>query len=162
MDEQEQRTDAQTVTSGVTEAGPDGALEQIRELIVQPRAQRIERALEALDRRREAEASEMRRSVDRSLERLDSFAKKEADVLGEHLSVERRERVAALQSLAEEARKQVRGIEERLGQLEETIASTARELREQMLDQFREFTNEVHRWQDGHRPSESEGSAQTH
>jgi hypothetical protein len=39
-------------------------------------------------------------------------------------------------------------VEGRLVKLEDSVASAAREMREQILDQFREFTAEVQRWKE--------------
>jgi hypothetical protein len=50
--------------------------------------------------------------------------------------------------VARESRDQIRSLEQRVAQLEETVARTQRELREQLLDQAKSFVDEVRRARD--------------
>jgi hypothetical protein len=125
-----------------------GGLRQIQRIIVDPRVRELQASLDTLDQRRLRDLTDLRKELDRTINRSDDFIKKESSVLGERLAAEKHERGKMVDERARELQARIQSLEERLEKVDERLGSGLRELRQLVLDQYREYAQELRSWRE--------------
>jgi DNA anti-recombination protein RmuC len=116
-----------------------GALENIREILVGSPLRDVERKLVRLEERlRHAQATGLE-ELNGRLEALERLVKHEADALGARLQAERVAREEATHALAQQLKELAGALEKRLTQLDDQATRGQRELHHQLLEHAREL-----------------------
>jgi hypothetical protein len=139
---------------GVLEAGdpsspgaPDQAagasLDKVRDILFGVQAREFERRFARLEERLTRETHELKEDVRRRLEALETYARHENEALAEQIRTEQSARVDAGRNLSAEIASVAKGFEERATALDEQLAKSRRETRQQLLEQYQRVSDEI-------------------
>jgi DNA anti-recombination protein RmuC len=128
-------------------AGPDakgGAnLEKIRDILFGAQVDDFEKKFARLEERLLKETADSRAETKKRFDSLESFIRKEVESLADRLRGEQEERMDAGKDISRELRETAKGLEKKLGSLDEQATRSQRELRQQILDQSKTLTEEI-------------------
>jgi hypothetical protein len=124
------------------------SLEQVREILFGAQHRDLTRRLARTDVHFAAMGEEIRREVARRLDLLDSFIRSELEGLTRAGEAHRSAQSAGLEHATREARDGIRSLDQRVAKLEEAMARTQHDFRQQLLDQAKSFVEEVRRARD--------------
>jgi hypothetical protein len=124
------------------------SIEQVRDLLFGGQMRMVDARIQSLDERLAHETSSMRADFERQITELDSAIKKELARHAERLIAERTKRVDDLKALSAELRDSLRSLEKRHTNLEEAAGMADADLRDHLLKQGANFTNELARTSD--------------
>ena len=138
---------AQALAKGAEQDGGDlpggGNIDRIRDIIFGNQMRDYERRFVRLEERLLKESADLREDVKRRFDQLDQYTRNEVDALSERLKSEHSARGAALTELTRELRDLAKTTEKRTTQLDEHATKNARELRQQLLDQARQLSDDL-------------------
>jgi hypothetical protein len=121
------------------------SIEQVRDLLFGGQMRMVDQRIQSLDERLAHETSSMRADFERQVTELDNAIKKELARHAERLIAERTKRVDDLKALSAELRDSIRSLEKRHTGLEEAAGLADADLRDHLLKQGANFTNELNR-----------------
>ncbi|MEP6470791.1 MAG: hypothetical protein ABJC28_02160 [Acidobacteriota bacterium] len=128
-------------------AGTDKAgganLEKIRDILFGAQVDDFEKKFARLEERLLKETADSRAETKKRFDSLESFIRKEVESLADRLRGEQEERMDAGKDLSRELRETAKGLEKKLGALDEQATRSQRELRQQILDQSKALTEEI-------------------
>ena len=132
--------------AGVSE--PDGgtsvaSLEKVRDLLFGVQMRDYDRKFARLEERLIQETSDLREEVKKRLATIDQFIRKEVESLSDRLQAEQQERSRGSQDLSRELKETTQTFEKKTTQLDELIARTQRELRQQLHDHHQELGDDI-------------------
>ena len=122
---------------------PDG-LAQLREILFGPTVRDVERRLQRADAHLIARAQELELEHRRRIDVVEAHLRKETEMLGARFERESVEKGETVRAIAREQRETTAAVDQRMSKLEETILRVQRELRDQLLDQAKQFLDEIH------------------
>ena len=129
-------------------AGPDqdesGNIDKIREIIFGGHMRDYDKRFTRLEERLIKEAADLREETKRRFEVLEIFIKHEFEALAERLQTEQRHREESMQGLSRALTDTGQALEAKLLQFDEGSARAQRDLRQQILDQSRSLSEEIH------------------
>jgi hypothetical protein len=128
-----------------TQGAVASSLEQVREILVGAQHREFARRLARTDAHVSLQAEELRADARRRLEVLEAHLRSESDAVSARFESQRAAQAEALQSLGREVRDALGLLERRVQRLEEAMARSQREFRQQILDQAKGFLEEVGR-----------------
>jgi hypothetical protein len=123
---------------------PEGAnIDKIRDILFGAQRREFEKRLSRLEERLTKEATDLRDEIRRRFDAIENYAKKEIESLGERLKTEQVERIQAVKEVAKELKDASNGLDKKIIQTDEQTAKKLREIRQQLLDQSKELTDEI-------------------
>ena len=123
---------------------PEGAnIDKIRDILFGAQRREFEKRLSRLEERLTKEATDLRDEIRRRFDAIENYAKKEIESLGERLKTEQVERIQAVKEVAKELKDASNGLDKKIIQTDEQTAKKLREIRQQLLDQSKELTDEL-------------------
>lgn len=137
-------------SAGRKEAAPPGTdaagganLEKIRDILFGAQVDDFEKKFARLEERLLKETADSRAETKKRFDSLESFIRKEVESLADRLRGEQEERMDAGKDISRELRETAKGLEKKLGSLDEQTTRSQRELRQQILDQSKALTEEI-------------------
>jgi uncharacterized membrane protein YccC len=120
-----------------------GNVERIRDILFGSQMRDYDGRFQRLDERLSREAGEMRSEVQRHLQTLESFMKSEFESVSHRLQAEQAERMQATEHLLQQVAETARGLELKIGHLDQQAAQDIRDLRERLLEQAKTWSAEL-------------------
>lgn len=139
----EHEASAAHVESAIT-----NSLEQVRDILCGAQLRELARRLSHTDAQLAAQAEELRSEARRRLDVLEAHVRREIEALGATVEAHRAAGAGALGNVARESRDALAACEQRIQRLEDLVARTHRELRQQLLEQSKSFLDETRRTRD--------------
>ena len=141
------------------EANPDRAdaggalteasnIDKIRDILFGVQMRDYEKRFSRLEERLLKESSDLRDDTRKRFEALESFVKSEFEALAGRLQTEQRTRDESNQNLSRELQATGTNFERKLSELDEQTARGHRDLRQQLLDQSKNLSDEIRRKHD--------------
>lgn len=124
--------------------GESGNVDKIREIIFGGHMRDYDQRFLRLEARMIKEGSDLREETKRRFDVLEMFIKREFEALAERLQIEQRHREESVQGLSRALTETGQALEGKLVQLDEHSARAERDLRQQILDQSRTLSEEIH------------------
>lgn len=131
--------------SAAAAASLQDSLEQVRDILFGPQYRELARRLARTDAHLADQAEELRSDLRRRFDLLESHARHEYEALTTAIESQRAAQAESVATLTREVRDSLSLLEQRLRKLEELVARTQRDFRQQMLDQSKSFIDEVRR-----------------
>ena len=137
---------AQSAPEHAESADPaeSGNIDKIREIIFGGHMRDYDKRFMRLEARLIKESADLREETKRRFEVLETFIKREFEALAERLQVEQRHREESVQGLSRALTETGQALEGKLLQFDEGAARGQRDLRQQILDQSRSLSEEIH------------------
>ena len=127
-----------------TEAKSGGeSLDKVRDILFGSQAREYEKRFARLEERLVKEASDLREDLKRRFDTLEVYIKKEIESLTARLKAEHDERTESAKQVSAELKDTALAFEKKTGQLGEHQTRSERELREQILDQSKNISDEI-------------------
>ena len=139
-----------------------GNIEKVRDILFGAQMRDYEKRFTRMEERVAKEVSNLREEARKRSDSIESYTKgeieslsdrlvaeqnartesikRETEILGDRLKSEQDERVASVKDLSRELKEADRLLEKRLTQLDEQLNKFSRDLRQQLLDQFKELS----------------------
>lgn len=124
--------------------GESGNVDKIREIIFGGHMRDYDQRFLRLEARLVKDGADLREETKRRFDVLEMFIKREFEALAERLQIEQRHREEQVQGLARSLSETGQALEGKLVQLDEHSARAQRDLRQQILDQSRTLSEEIH------------------
>ena len=121
----------------------DGNLDKIRDILFGAQRREADRRFERLEEHVRAEVSELREEMKGALSRIEQFIKGEADSLSGRIKKEQGERNTEVDRINQVMDEQRRRLDGKHSDLEERFDREMREMRQQVLDQGQELSENV-------------------
>lgn len=121
----------------------EGSLETIKEILVGENTRDMIKRIKALEEKLGRELSTVQAQLAHRIESLETFIRKEILVVRDDLRSEKSERVGAVEQATAELTRVSRGIEQKLGQANQSSSQQFHEAREQLNHQSRSLAEEI-------------------
>ena len=131
---------SQTLVPEVTGANN---LDKVRDILFGSQARDYEKRFARLEDRLTKESTDLKNEVKKRFDMLESYIKRELETLGERLRSEQNERHDANNQLSGDLKQMSINFERRASQLDELLMRIQRELREQMLEQSKDLSDDI-------------------
>jgi DNA anti-recombination protein RmuC len=118
-------------------------VDKIRDILFGSQMRDYEKRFVRLEDRLTKDAEALREEVRKRFDSLEGFVQKEVESLGQRLKTEKSERAESLKDLGRELREAAKGIEKRIGSLDDQLAESTAEIRSKILDQSKALTAEI-------------------
>ena len=125
-------------------ADESGNVDKIREIIFGGHMRDYDQRFLRLEARLVKDGADLREETKRRFDVLEMFIKREFEALSERLQIEQRHREESVQGLSRALTETGQALEGKLLQLDEHSARAQRDLRQQILDQSRSLSDEIH------------------
>ncbi|KYF82146.1 hypothetical protein BE17_29175 [Sorangium cellulosum] len=135
-------------SAGHAESAVINSLEQVRDILCGAQLREFARRLSHTDAQLAAQAEEIRGEARRRLDVLEAHVRREIESLSTSLEAHRSSGACALGNVARESREALGLFEQRVQRLEDLVARTQREFRQQLLEQSKSFLDETRRTRD--------------
>ena len=126
-----------------TDGGGAGNLEKVRDLLFGGQMRDYDRKFARLEERLSKETAELRDEVRKRLAALEAYVKAEIESLSDRLRAEQDARAGAVKDLGRELRDTSQHFEEKTSQIDDLVARTHRELRQQLHAQHQELGDDI-------------------
>ena len=120
-----------------------GNIDKIREILFGVQMRDNEKRFARLEDRLLQEAADLREDTRKRFEVLEAFVKSEFEALTDRLQVEQRTRDESVQNLARDLQGTGKALEKKLAQFDEQTTRSQRDLRQQILDQSKNLSDEI-------------------
>ncbi|HSE97787.1 MAG TPA: hypothetical protein VLD57_05905 [Blastocatellia bacterium] len=120
-----------------------GSIDKIRDILFGAQARDYEKRFVRLEERLTKETSDLREAVRRHFDSLENYIRQEFETLTERLRAEQHDRAEAVQGLSQDMKNSAIAFEKRINQLDDQLSRGTRELRQQILDQSKNFSEEI-------------------
>lgn len=127
----------------VPEVTGANSLDKVRDILFGSQARDYEKRFTRLEERLTKESSDLKNDVKRRFDMLENYIKRELETLGERLRGEQNERHDATTQLSGELKQMSINFERRASQLDELLMRIQRELREQILQQSKDLSDDI-------------------
>jgi acetolactate synthase small subunit len=147
------------------ETGGVGNIEKVRDILFGTQMRDYDKRFARMEERMNREVANLRDETKKRFDALESYAKREieslidrltveqnertelvkreAELLSNRLKGEQNERIEAVKELSKELKESDRLLEKRITQLDDQLGKTSRELRQLLLDQSKELSEEI-------------------
>ncbi|WP_437964851.1 hypothetical protein WMF04_35005 [Sorangium sp. So ce260] len=132
-------------SAGHADSATINSLEQVRDILCGAQLRELARRLSHTDAQVAAQAEELRIEARRRLDVLEAHVCREIEALSASIEAQRTSSAGALGNVARESREALGLLDQRVQRLEDLVARTLRELRQQLLDQSKSFLDETRR-----------------
>ena len=120
-----------------------GNVDRIRNILFGSQMRDTDARFQRLEERQAREAAELRSDVQKQMGGLEAFMKGEVDSMTNRVKNEQSERFQAIDHLGRALAETARGLEFKIGNLDEQAAKDIRDLRQQLLEQSKVLTAEI-------------------
>src|SRR5215471_17565642 len=127
----------------VPEVTGAGSLDKVRDILFGSQARDYEKRFARLEERLTKESTDLKSEVKRRFDMLESYIRRELETLGERIRGEQNERQDANNQLSNDLKQISINFERRASQLDELLMRTQRELRDQMLEQSKNLSDDI-------------------
>jgi hypothetical protein len=127
-----------------TTTEPRDGIEQLREILVGAIQRDLERKLARIESQITSRLAELQQETRRRSDVIEGHLRKESDALAARLESEVVEIKESLRTMSRDHSEATSAIEKRVTKLEEGLSRAQHDLRAQILDQAKEFLDEVH------------------
>jgi chromosome segregation ATPase len=121
------------------------SVDKIRDILFGGQMRDYERKFGSLEDRLSKETTDLKEEVRRSMGAFDQFVKQELESLAGRLKSESDQRQAAVRELTSEIRELKQALQQASAHLDDRISTVQRELRQQLLDQYRNLSDDISR-----------------
>jgi chromosome segregation ATPase len=125
------------------EGAAGGNLDKVRDLLFGGQMRDYDRKFARLEERLIKETVELRDEVKKRLAALEAYMKAEVESLSDRLRVEQDARTGAAKDLRHELRETTQQFEQKTSQLDDLVARTQRDLRQQLHAQHEELGDDI-------------------
>lgn len=125
------------------EMGEGANVDKIRDILFGSQMRDYEKRFSRMEDRLAKDAAALREDLKKRFDALESFAKQEAESLGQRLKGEKSERLDALKELSRELRDTAKAFEKKLSQMEDEFASGQGDLRTRILEQSKSLAADM-------------------
>lgn len=136
-------TDDPRSSTSATSSSDAGSVDKIRDILFGAQMRDHEKKVARLEERLLKETTDLRDELKKSLAMFESFFKQEFEAQSNRLKSEQGDRAAAIKELAQELKQVGQLLQHKTSQIDEQMASSQRDLRQQMLDQARRLSEEI-------------------
>jgi hypothetical protein len=126
-----------------TEGGAAGNLDKVRDLLFGGQMRDYDRKFARLEERLVKETAELRDEVKKRLGALEAYMKAEVESLSDRQRAEQDARTGAAKELLRELRETAQQFEQKTSQLDDLVARTQRDLRQQLHAQHQELGDDI-------------------
>jgi DNA anti-recombination protein RmuC len=145
VNSKEPKNDASAAVAAAALSGEAASVDKIRDILFGGQMRDYERKFIRLEDRLSKETAELKDEVKKSLGAFDQFVKQELESLNGRLKSEQDQWHAADRDLAGEIKELKQALQQATAHLEDRIATMQRELRQQLLDQYRSLSDDISR-----------------
>jgi hypothetical protein len=137
--------------SAVKPQGPSGDvagvgnIEKIRDILFGVQMRDYDKRFVRIEERIAKETSDLRDDTKRRIDALEDFIKKELESLSNRIKDEQHERKEGNKGLSDELKTVSASFGKKMGQTQDQLDENTRALREQILDQTKHLSDEIHR-----------------
>ena len=135
--------EAISVHAGAQDLPENGNIDKIRDILFGAQSREFEKRMARLDERMNKETAGLKEDLRKRFESLEIYVKAEVDALSERLRSEQADRLESLKEVAHDLKETGRGLERRLGQLDDQATKSQREIRQQILEQSKSLSDEI-------------------
>lgn len=128
---------------GSTSLNEAGNIDKIRDILFGVQMRDYEKRFSRLEERLLKESADMRDETRKRFDALETFVKSEFEAMTERLQSEQRTRDESVQSLTRELQDTGKTLERKLAQFDEHTTRAQRDLRQQILDQSKNLSDEI-------------------
>lgn len=121
----------------------DGNIDKIRDILFGSQSRDFERRFSRMEERMTKEVSDLRDETRRKLDALEEFIKGEVKSLTDRLGSEQNSRADAVKELAGELKDLSHGFDKKVSAINEQAAKSESDLRQQLLTQSKNLTDEI-------------------
>lgn len=133
----------QPMESGADELGGGGNIDKIREILFGIQMRDYEKRFARLEERLLKESSDLREETKKRFDSLELYIKHEMEALTERLTAEQNARTESLEHLSQGVKDTFRAFDKRAAGMDEQSAKSQRELRQQILEQSKNLSDEI-------------------
>jgi DNA anti-recombination protein RmuC len=128
---------------GLGEGTGAASLDKVRDILFGGQMRDVDRRFARLEERLIKETNDLKEDVKRRLDALEKYARQESETLAGQLKAEHDDRVESDSGLSRELQEAVRTIEKRTAALDDQLGKSQRELRQQMLEQHQQLSDDI-------------------
>jgi hypothetical protein len=121
-----------------------GNVEQIRDILFGVQMRDYDKRFGLLEERIQKEISNLRSEARKRFDALEDFIKKEVESLSDRLKAEQNSRAKSFQEISKEHRDTAKTLEKKIEKLDEQLAKSSRDFRQQILDLSKSLSDEIH------------------
>jgi hypothetical protein len=134
-------------TGGADRAGAEAAggasIEKVRDLLFGGQLREFDRRFARLEDRIVKDHNDLKDDLKTRFSALEQFVKKEAESLADRIKAEHADRLEAQSGASRELKENVKSFEKRTAALDEQLAKSQRELRQQILEQGQRASDDI-------------------
>ena len=119
------------------------SLDKVRDILFGVQLKDVDRRFARLEERLTKETADLKDDLRKRLGALEQYVRGEVDALSERLRAEQEQRNDGAAQLSRELKELFAGFERRTAQIDEQLGRAQRELRQQLLDQHRQLSDEI-------------------
>lgn len=127
------------------EAAGGASLDKVRDILFGGQVREFDRRFARLEERLVRETNELKEDVKKRLEALESYTRREAESLSQQIRAEHEDRLQSNGNLGRELKDTAMALERRAAGLDEQLAKAQRELRQQLLEQHQQLSDDMRR-----------------
>jgi hypothetical protein len=131
--------------AGIGAGGDDNSVDKIREILFGNHKREFSRRMGELEESIQKELEAVRHEHRQRHEALETYIRREIDALADQVLSEQRQRAEQIRELTEEVEKIRKALEKRMDQLDEDARKTAKDSRQQLLEQTKTLSAEIQR-----------------
>ena len=121
----------------------EGNVDKIRQILFGGQMRDYEQRFDAMEKRITQNVDRVSREIERRLERLDTYTRREVDKLTAQIKDERRDRISDGKTAGTELKDLIEQVENWFAEVDEQLASEAKELRKALLDQGNDLSTQI-------------------
>lgn len=135
--------------AGVTERSnsqelPEGGnIDKIRDILFGAQSRDFDKRMARIEERLNKETVAVRDEMRQRFDALEAYIKTEFEALAQRVKSEQDERADNVRDVTRDLRETAKGIEKKLGQLDESTTRSQRDLRQQILDQSKTLADDI-------------------
>jgi len=127
------------------DAGGAASIDKVRDILFGNQVREFDRRFARLEDRIVKEAGDLKEEVRSRLAALEQYTKTEVESLADHIKTEYNARVEAYDAVSREIKETAAALERRATTMDDQLAKSQRELRQQILEQNQRLTDEIRR-----------------
>jgi hypothetical protein len=135
-------------TPAAPEAGGAASIDKVRDILFGNQVREFERRFARLEERIIKETIDLKEEVKNRVDALEHYTKREMESLTDHLKADHDDRVESDAALSRELKDTATSLGRRITTLDEQLAKSQRELRQQLLEQNQRLSDDIRRKMD--------------
>jgi DNA repair exonuclease SbcCD ATPase subunit len=136
-------SEQEAIQPRVQDAEGGGNLDKVRDLLFGGQMRDYDRKFARLEERLAKETGELREDLKKRLAALEAYMKAEVESLSDRLRIEQDARTGATKDLGRELRESMQQFEQKTSQLDDLLARSQRDLRQQLHAQRQELADDI-------------------